>query len=74
MMSSKSTPHPCAPGKPERCPVLPYCWCHRITELLILEETSGDHRVQPPAKAKSPKAGHTGTWPGGFLMSPEESP
>lgn len=39
---------------------------HRITESLGLEWTSGDHPVQPSAKAGLPRAGYTGMLPGGF--------
>lgn len=42
----------------------------KFTELW-LEGSSGDHPVQPPAKAGLSKAGDTGMQPGRFLMSPE---
>lgn len=33
-----------------------------LTEQLGLEGASGNHLVQPPAKADSPRAGLTGLW------------
>ena len=47
---------------------------HRITESQCqgLEGTLTDHVVQTPAKAGTPRSGHTGTCPGGFSMSPEK--
>ncbi|XP_061876229.1 uncharacterized protein LOC133629590 [Colius striatus] len=39
-----------------------------------LEGTSKAHPVQPPARAGPPRAGHTGTHPAGFGMSPEKEP
>lgn len=42
------------------------------TEWLGLGGTSGEHLVQPTAKAGSPTAGCTGLRPGGFRIAPEK--
>lgn len=43
------------------------------TECLGLGDASGEHAVQPPAKAGSPTAGCTGLCPGGFRIAPDRS-
>lgn len=44
------------------------------SQLLGLEGSSGDHPVQPPAKAVPPAAGDNGMSAGGFGMAPEDTP